>query len=95
LYIGSFSCLLLSSAANIRLASLFGLDVRAMRKNLNYDLTVATLVARNANDATVVHMVESTSGGCLNSGGYFYVGVFGICSFAVKMFHISVTLYEI
>jgi hypothetical protein len=53
------------------------------------------LVARNANEATVVRMVESATGGCLNSGGYFYVGVFGICSFAVKMFHISVTLYEI
>jgi hypothetical protein len=49
---------------------------------------VATLVARNANKAMVVHMVGSEFGGSLESGSLFLVGVFGrnLASVAVKMF---------
>jgi hypothetical protein len=57
----------------------------AMREKLNYVLTVATLVARNAKEA----MVES-GGVCVwrESGGRFCVGAFGMnfASVAVKMF---------
>jgi hypothetical protein len=60
-----------------------------MRKK--YILAVATLVARNANDAVVAPMVrlaESAFGGSLESGGQFCVGGFDtkLASAAVNMF---------
>jgi hypothetical protein len=56
-------------------------------KNRNYVLTVKTLVARNANEAVVAHMVESAFGGSLESGR-FCVCAFGrnLASIAVKTF---------
>jgi hypothetical protein len=60
-----------------------------VKKNLNYVLTVATLIARNANEAMVAPMVGS-DGVCfwLESGGRFCVGAFGrnLASVAMKMF---------
>jgi hypothetical protein len=54
-------------------------------------MTLATPVARNANEATVAPMVglaESSFGGSLESGGRFYVSAFGknLASVSVKMF---------
>jgi len=68
--------------------------IRAMQKNINYILTVATMEARNANEAIVAPMVECggigvwRESGALESGGRFCVGAFdsNLASDAVKMF---------
>jgi hypothetical protein len=51
-------------------------------------LKVATLVARNTNEAMVAPMVGSAFGGSLESSGQFCVGALGgnVASVAVKMF---------
>jgi hypothetical protein len=50
-------------------------------------VAVATLVARNANEAMVEPVVESAFGGSLESGGWFCVGAFGrnLASVAMKI----------
>jgi hypothetical protein len=57
------------------------------RKKLNLVLTMATLIARNANKVWS-DLTECTFGGSLESGGRFCVGAFGrnLASVAVKMF---------
>jgi hypothetical protein len=66
-----------------------------MRKKLKSVLMVATLVARNANEAMVSlwwGLAESAFGGSLESGGRFCVGAFGrnMSSVAIKMFPHSI-----